>query len=92
MEALVEQLQMNLRQQIEQGKQKARGIKTDYAKRLSSQKVDFEATIQRNYKLIDELIAEKKTLTETCDKLVQEMRSLSEKAAARQKQMEDTYA
>ncbi len=50
---------------------------------------EYEAKLDRNYQMIDELIADKKVLTEQCDKLVKDMRELSEKAIAKQKLMED---
>lgn len=50
---------------------------------------EYDAKLEKNYHLIEQLIAEKKELTEQCDKLVNDMRQISEKAQAKQKQMED---
>ncbi|KAM3187975.1 hypothetical protein ACTXT7_001210 [Hymenolepis weldensis] len=58
----------------------------DCEKRLRE---EYDAKLEKNYHLIEQLIAEKKELTEQCDKLVNDMRQISEKAQAKQKRMED---
>lgn len=55
-------------------------------------RAEYEAKLEKNYRLIDELIAEKRALTEQCDKLVADMRQISEKALAKQKLLEEKYA
>uniref|UniRef100_A0A0R3WXZ9 TACC_C domain-containing protein n=1 Tax=Hydatigena taeniaeformis TaxID=6205 RepID=A0A0R3WXZ9_HYDTA len=60
----------------------------DCEKRLRD---EYETKLEKNYRLIDELIAEKKALTEQCDKLVADMRQISEKALAKQKLMEENH-
>ncbi|VUZ55014.1 unnamed protein product [Hymenolepis diminuta] len=52
---------------------------------------EYDAKLEKNYHLTEQLIAEKKELTEQCDKLVNDMRQISEKAQAKQKQMEDNH-
>lgn len=58
----------------------------DCEKRLRE---EYETKLEKNYHLIEQLIAEKKELTEQCDKLVSDMRQMSEKALAKQKLMEE---
>ncbi|VDO02071.1 unnamed protein product [Rodentolepis nana] len=50
---------------------------------------EYDAKLEKNYQLIEELIAEKKDLAAQYDKLVLDMRQISEKAQAKQKQMEE---
>ncbi|EUB62917.1 5-azacytidine-induced protein [Echinococcus granulosus] len=72
-------------------KQKAVEVESalrDCEKRLRD---EYEVKLEKNYRLIDELIAEKKALTEQCDKLVASMRQISEKALAKQKLLEENH-
>ncbi|VDK32791.1 unnamed protein product [Taenia asiatica] len=80
---------------------------TDQSRRLQEQKAaevesalqdceqrlrtEYEAKLEKNYRLIEELIAEKKALTEQCDKLVADLRQISEKALAKQKLLEENH-
>lgn len=50
---------------------------------------EYDAKLESNYQMIDDLIAEKKTLTEQCDQLVKDMREMTDKAVAKQKLLED---
>nr|CDS32621.1 5 azacytidine induced protein 1 [Hymenolepis microstoma] len=52
---------------------------------------EYDAKLEKNYQLIEQLIAEKKGLTEQYDKLVFDMRQISEKAQAKQKRMEENH-
>ncbi|VDN10964.1 unnamed protein product [Dibothriocephalus latus] len=82
----------SLQQQRELSIQQVHETETNYEQRLAAQKEEYEATINKNYKLIDELIAEKQALTQQCSKLVDDMRILKEKAEAKQKLLEDNGA
>ncbi|BHF69533.1 hypothetical protein SprV_0301257900 [Sparganum proliferum] len=81
----------SLQEQRDLSAQQMHDTETNYEQQLASQKDDYEATINKNYKLIDELIAEKQALTEQCSKLVDDMRILKEKAEAKQKLLEDNH-
>lgn len=60
----------------------------DYERRFRD---EYEAKLEKSYRLIDELIADKKALTEQCNKLVCDMRQISQKALAKQKLLEEKY-
>ncbi|KAM7542572.1 hypothetical protein Aperf_G00000007747 [Anoplocephala perfoliata] len=60
----------------------------DCEKRLRE---EYEAKLENNYHLIEQLITEKKELMEQCDKLVSDLRQMSEKALAKQKLMEENH-
>ncbi|KAL5963257.1 hypothetical protein TSMEX_008985 [Taenia solium] len=80
---------------------------TDQSRRLQEQKAaevesalqdceqrlrnEYEAKLEKNYRLIEELITEKKALTEQCNKLVADLRQISEKALAKQKLLEENH-
>uniref|UniRef100_A0A0X3Q3S8 Centrosomal protein of n=1 Tax=Schistocephalus solidus TaxID=70667 RepID=A0A0X3Q3S8_SCHSO len=81
----------SLQQQRDLSMQQLHDAERTYEERIAAQKDDYEATLNKNYKLIDELIAEKQALTEQCSKLVDDMRLLKEKAEAKQKQLEDNH-
>ena len=61
----------------------------DCEKRLRE---EYEEKLEKSYRLVDELLADKKALTEQCNKLVCDMRQFSQKALAKQKLMEEKYA
>ncbi|KAF8571094.1 hypothetical protein P879_01272 [Paragonimus westermani] len=87
----VQRLQNALEQQRELSLRQLRDTQRDAQQRLESIKADYESTITRNYKLIDELIEEKKTLHAKCESLMSEMKSLSQKAEEKLKVIEDRH-
>lgn len=52
-------------------------------------KTDYELNINRNYKLIDELIEEKKTLHAKCEALMMELKSSTKKFETSLKNLEE---
>nr|VZI31246.1 unnamed protein product [Spirometra erinaceieuropaei] len=91
LEEFIQKQYDSLQEQRDLSAQQMHDTETNYEQQLASQKDDYEATINKNYKLIDELIAEKQALTEQCSRLVDDMRILKEKAEAKQKQLEDNH-
>ncbi|KAA3680868.1 uncharacterized protein DEA37_0003116 [Paragonimus westermani] len=87
----VQRLQNALEQQRELSLRQLRDTQRDAQQRSESIKADYESTITRNYKLIDELIEEKKTLHAKCESLMSEMKTLSQKAEEKLKVIEDRH-
>ncbi|KAF6768704.1 hypothetical protein AHF37_08628 [Paragonimus kellicotti] len=87
----VQRLQNALEQQRELSLRQLRDTQRDAQQRLESIKADYESTIARNYKMIDELIEEKKTLHAKCESLMTEMKTLSQKAEEKLRVIEDRH-
>ncbi|KAF5402102.1 hypothetical protein PHET_04348 [Paragonimus heterotremus] len=87
----VQRLQNALEQQRELSLRQLRDTQRDAQQRLESIKADYESTIARNYKLIDELIEEKKTLHAKCESLMTEMKTISQKAEEKLRVIEDRH-
>lgn len=60
--------------------------------RLEAQKADYEATIQRHLNFIDQLIDDKKVLSEKCEKLVKELKDAEKAYSDRLRLAEDRLA
>ena len=59
--------------------------------RLDMQKQEYETTIQRHLGFIDQLIDDKKVLSEKCEKLVKELKEVDKKYSDRIRTMEEKY-
>ncbi|VEL43960.1 unnamed protein product [Protopolystoma xenopodis] len=86
---IIDRLERALQQQRELGLRQLRDTQAEADKRSLAQKADYEATIERNYKLIDEVIAAKKGLHEQCDKLVAELKQLKKRTDDNTRQLEE---
>ncbi|CAL8098278.1 unnamed protein product [Calicophoron daubneyi] len=86
-----QRLQRRLDQQRELSLRQLRDTQREAEQRVQSVKADYEATLARNYKLIDELIEEKKGLHTKCENLMDELKALSHKTEEKLKAAEDRY-
>ena len=60
------------------------------SKRLDVQKTEYEETVQRHLNFIDQLIDDKKTLSEKCESLVSELKQVDKKYSDKIRQMQET--
>lgn len=86
---LVQRLQTTIDQQRELSIRQLRDTQKEGEKRLESMKVDYEATLNRNYTLIDELVEEKKALHAKCETLLAELKTVAQKSEENLKLLED---
>ncbi|CAI2736815.1 unnamed protein product [Schistosoma spindalis] len=63
----------------------------DNEQRIESMKADYECTIKRNYKLIDELIEEKKVLHIKCEEFLEELKTVTKKTNEKIKSLEERH-
>ncbi|CAF4837456.1 unnamed protein product [Rotaria socialis] len=84
-------LQQRLNQQRELNIRHAKESERELEHRLQLQKDDYEATIQRHLSFIDQLIDDKKKLSERCERLVAELKTIDKKSGDRIKNMEESH-
>lgn len=72
-------LQRALDQQRELTIRHAKDVEREMQKRLEVQKTEYEETVKRHLGFIDQLIDDKKVLSEKCEKLVVEMKTKDKK-------------
>ena len=68
----------------------ARETEKEMSKRLDVQKTEYEETVQRHLNFIDQLIDDKKTLSEKCESLVSELKQVDKKYSDKIRQMQET--
>ncbi|KAK3090467.1 hypothetical protein FSP39_012118 [Pinctada imbricata] len=85
-------LQKALNQQRELTVRHAREADKDMKKRLDVQKDEYEETIKRHLSFIDQLIDDKKSLSEKCETLVKELKTVDKKYQDKIKSMEDRHS
>ncbi|KAL3877372.1 hypothetical protein ACJMK2_035090 [Sinanodonta woodiana] len=87
----VQMLQKALNQQRELTIRHAREIEREMKKRLDVQKDEYEETIKRHLGFIDQLIDDKKNMSEKCENLVKELKTVDKKYQDKIKTMEDKH-
>ncbi|TGZ68917.1 hypothetical protein CRM22_004022 [Opisthorchis felineus] len=87
----VQRLQRVLEHQRELSMRQLRDTQREAEQRKESMKADYEATLSRNYKLIDELIEEKKALHVKCENLMSEMKTVSQRLEEKLKVVQDRH-
>ena len=85
----IEMLQKALTQQRELTVYHAKEMDKESQKRLELQKQEYETTIQRHQCFIDQLIDDKKALSDRCEQLIKDVRETERKYKTRIKSMED---
>lgn len=66
-------------------------INKEHKQRLSTQKIQYEETINRHQGFIDQLIADKKLISETCESMATELRTLEKRNRDNIKAMETRH-
>ncbi|BFZ03464.1 hypothetical protein BsWGS_06503 [Bradybaena similaris] len=87
----VTMLQKALNQQRELTVRHARETEKEMKKRLDVQKEEYEEAIKRHLSFIDQLIDDKKNLSEKCEKLVNELKTIDKKYQDKIKSLEDSH-
>ncbi|KAG5445761.1 Centrosomal protein of 131 kDa [Clonorchis sinensis] len=87
----VQRLQRVLEHQRELSMRQLRDTQREAEQRKESMKADYEATLSRNYKLIDELIEEKKALHVKCENLMSEVKTVSQRLEEKLKVVQDRH-
>ncbi|KAJ7372675.1 hypothetical protein OS493_017948 [Desmophyllum pertusum] len=82
-------LQRALNQQREFTLRQAKEMEKDAKQRLTIQRQEYEAAIQRHLSFIDQLIDDKKVLGERCEEVVNKLKSTDKKYGDKIKQMDD---
>ena len=85
----VEMLQKALSQQRELTVYHAKEMEKEAQKRLELQRDEYETTINRHQCFIDQLIDDKKALSDKCEQLLKEIKEMDKKYKTRIKTMED---
>ena len=87
----VSMLQKALNQQRELTVRHAREAEREMNKRLDAQKDEYEEAIKRHLGFIDQLIDDKKGMSEKCEKLVKELKTIDKKYQDKVKTMDDRH-
>ncbi|XP_060605968.1 centrosomal protein of 131 kDa-like [Ruditapes philippinarum] len=87
----VSMLQKALNQQRELTIRHARETDKEMKKRMELQKDEYEETIKRHLSFIDQLIDDKKNLSEKCENLVKELKQIDKKYQDRLKAITDKH-
>ena len=85
----VEMLQKALNQQRELTIYHAKEMEKEAEKRLQLQKEEYETTIQRHQCFIDQLIDDKKVLSDKCEQLIKELKEMDKKNKTKITAMQD---
>ncbi|CAC5378679.1 AZI1 [Mytilus coruscus] len=87
----VSMLQKALNQQRELTVRHAREAEREMNKRLDVQKDEYEEAIKRHLGFIDQLIDDKKSMSEKCEKLVKELKTIDKKYQDKIKSLDDRH-
>ena len=63
----------------------------DTKQRLTLQRQEYESTIQRHLAFIDQLIDDKKTLSDRCEDMVKKLKEADKKYSDKIKHLEERY-
>ena len=85
----VDMLQKALKQQRELTVYHAKEMEKEAQKRLELQKQEYETTIQRHQCFIDQLIDDKKVLSDKCELLIKELKETDKKSKTKITNMEN---
>ncbi|KAK7506382.1 hypothetical protein BaRGS_00002494 [Batillaria attramentaria] len=88
----VTMLQRALNQQRELTVRHARETDKEMKRRLDMQKEEYEEAIKRHLSFIDQLIDDKKSLSEKCEQLVKELKTVDRKYQDKIKSLEESHA
>ncbi|XP_067670950.1 centrosomal protein of 131 kDa-like [Haliotis asinina] len=88
----VTMLQKALNQQRELTVRHARETEKEMKKRLDLQKEEYEETVKRHLGFIDQLIDDKKTLSERCEQVVKELKVIDKKYQDKIKSIVDSHS
>ncbi|GFO00920.1 centrosomal protein of 131 kda-like [Plakobranchus ocellatus] len=88
----VSMLQKALNQQRELTIRHARETEKEMKKRLDVQKEEYEEAIKRHLSFIDQLIDDKKNLSEKCEKVVTELKVVDKKYQEKIKAIEESHS
>ncbi|KAE8576016.1 hypothetical protein XENTR_v10004018 [Xenopus tropicalis] len=84
-------LQTALAQQRELTVRHAKQTEKELGQQLKQQGEQYEATIQRHLSFIDQLIDDKKALSERCESLVKELKQVDQKYSSKISQMQEQH-
>ncbi|CAH8650424.1 unnamed protein product [Schistosoma margrebowiei] len=87
----IKRLQRIIEHQRELFLRQSEDTQRDGDRRIESIKADYECTINRNYKLIDELIEEKKVLHTKCEEFLEELKTVTKKTNEKIKALEERH-
>ncbi|XP_036392275.1 centrosomal protein of 131 kDa [Megalops cyprinoides] len=87
----VNMLQTALAQQRELTVRQVKETERELSRNLQQQKEQYEATIQRHLSFIDQLIDDKKALSERCEGMVAELKQVDQKYTKKISQMQEQH-
>lgn len=90
-ERTVHMLQKALNTQRELTVRHARDTEKEMKKRLDVQKLEYEEAIKRHLSFIDQLIDDKKDLSEKCEKFVKELKTIEKKYSDKIQSMQSSH-
>ncbi|PVD37615.1 hypothetical protein C0Q70_00211 [Pomacea canaliculata] len=88
----VSMLQKALNQQRELTVRHAKETEKEMKRRLDFQKEEYEEAVKRHLSFIDQLIDDKKVLSEKCEQLVKELKTVDRKYQDKIKSVEESHA
>lgn len=88
-DCIIDRLTRELRHQRELALRQLSDMQHEADQRDASVSASYETIVNRNYKMIDQLIEEKKLVHTKCEALVVELKSSSDKHAKMVKQLEE---
>jgi len=87
----VEMMQKAINQQKEFTSMQIREMDKEHKQQLNLQRKEYESTIQRHLSFIDQLIDDKKVLTQRCEDLVKKLKDIDQKYSSKIKQLTESH-